>query len=60
MYTFIVYFFTIVNNGTAYSVSTMPVDSEKSCMEIVKTINSQPSAGGRNVRATCYATKQNR
>ena len=52
-----VYFFTITNNGTAYVVSKMPVDSEKTCMQIVKTINSEKSAGGNNVLATCYARK---
>ena len=57
MFAFMVYFFTITNNGTAYVVSKMPVDSEKTCMQIVKTINSEKSAGGNNVLATCYARK---
>ena len=56
MYTFIVYFFTIVNNGTSYVVDTMPVDSEKTCMTIVKTVNSQTTKGGRRVRAACYVS----
>jgi len=60
MFAFIVYFFTITNNGTSYVVSTMPVGSEKICMDIVKEVNSQPKAGGKNVRATCYATKEKR
>ncbi len=54
MYVFVVYFFTITNNGTSYIVDTMPVDDEKSCMKIVKTVNSQPTKSGRKVRATCY------
>jgi len=54
MNTFIVYFFTIVNNGTAYVIDTMPVDSEKTCMTIVKTVNVQAPPGGRKVRAACY------
>jgi hypothetical protein len=57
-YIFSVYFFTIVNNGTAYVVSTMPVDSEKTCIEIVKSINTQPRQSSRSVRATCHITKK--
>lgn len=37
-------------------VDTMPVDSEKTCMTIVKTVNSQTTKGGRRVRAACYVS----
>jgi hypothetical protein len=50
---YVVYFLTIVN-GVSVIVDTMPVNNEKSCVEIVQMINSQPSAGGRKVRAACY------
>ena len=50
---YVVYFLTIVN-GASVIVDTMPVNNEKSCVEIVQMINSQPSAGGRKVRAACY------
>ena len=52
MYVFVVYFFTMTNNGTSYIVDTMPVDDEKSCMKIVKTVNSQPTKSGRKVRVS--------
>jgi hypothetical protein len=57
MYTFIIYFFTMVNNGTAYVVDTMQVSSEKECISIVKMVNSQPTSGGKKVRATCYISE---
>ena len=57
MYTFIVYFFTVVNNGTAYVVNTMQVSGEKECVSIVKMVNSQPTAGGQNVRAACHISE---
>jgi hypothetical protein len=50
---YVVYFLTIVN-GASVIVDTMPVNNEKSCVEIVQMINSQPSASGRKVRAACY------
>jgi hypothetical protein len=57
MYTFMVYFFTVVNNGTAYVVNTMQVSGEEECVSIVKMVNSQPTAGGKNVMATCHISK---
>jgi hypothetical protein len=57
MYTFIVYFFTVVNNGTAYVVNTIQVSGEKECVSIVKMVNSQPTAGGKNVRAACHISE---
>jgi hypothetical protein len=55
MLSFVVYFFTVANNGATYIVDTMPMDSEKSCMAIVKTVNTQPSSAGRRVKAACFA-----
>ena len=50
---YVVYFLTIVN-GYSVIVDIMSVNNVKSCVEIVQMINSQPSAGGRKVRAACY------
>jgi hypothetical protein len=50
---FVIYFFTIVN-GQNVIVDTMPVPNAPTCIEIVNMINSQPSAGGRRVKAACY------
>ena len=50
---YVIYFFTIVN-GNSVIIDTMPVPNEPMCVEIVRMINSQPSAGGRRVKAACY------
>jgi hypothetical protein len=41
------------SNGSVV-IDTMPVDSQQSCMSIVQMVNSQPSQGGRRVKAACY------
>ena len=51
--TFVVYFLVMFSNGSVV-IDTMPVDSQQSCMSIVKMVNSQPSQGGRRVKAACY------
>jgi len=51
--TFVVYFLVMFSNGSVV-IDTMPVDSQQSCMSIVQMVNSQPSQGGRRVKAACY------
>ena len=51
--TYIVYFLVMFSNGSVV-IDTMPVDSQQSCMSIVQMVNSQPSQGGRKVKAACY------
>ena len=50
---YVIYFFTIVN-GNSVLIDTMPVPSPTMCVQLVDMINSQPSPGGRRVRAACY------
>jgi len=50
---YVIYFFTIVS-GQNVIIDTMPVPNEPACVGIVKMINSQPSGGGRRVKAACY------
>ena len=50
---YVIYFFTIVS-GQNVIIDTMPVPNEQACVGIVKMINSQPSGGGRRVKAACY------
>ena len=35
-------------------IDTMPVPTPTACVQLVDMINSQPSPGGRRVRAACY------
>jgi len=54
---FVIYFFTIIS-GTTVIIDTVPVNTREYCMEIVNMINSQPSQGGRRVKAACYISKK--
>ena len=54
MLSFVVYFFTVATNGSAYIVDTMPVDNAESCMTIVAKVNTQPTDAGRKVKASCF------
>lgn len=53
--TYVVYFLVMFSNSSVV-IDTMPVDTEQSCLSIVKMINSQPSQGGRRVKASCYVS----
>ena len=53
--TYVVYFLVMFSSGSVV-IDTMPVDTEQSCISIVKMINSQPSQGGRRVKASCYVS----
>jgi hypothetical protein len=56
--TYVVYFLVMFSNGSVV-IDTMPVDTERSCMSIVQMVNSQPSQGGRRVKAACYISAKN-